>query len=313
MRYAIRRFFTFFVSFWLVSLLTFLAFNIIPGDPAQVLLGTSASPKQLALLHRQLGLDQPLVTRYFHWLGGFLTGHLGNSLRYTMPITDLLSNRLPISMLLTGLAFLLVIGVSFPIGVFLTQKRDTALSRIGGVLNMFSISVPNFFLGVLFIWVFGIVLHFFVPGKAINLNSGAAEILPYLFFPALAIALPNIAVVVKFLQGSLTGQMRMDYIRTARSKGNSERMVLYRHALKNAVVPVITLLGMVIPEIFSGSILIEQVFGIPGVGRLLISSITSRDFPLVETLVVFIAVIVIVSNFLVDILLQCIDPRIRVG
>lgn len=312
MRYAVRKICTLAISLWLVSLLTFLAFNVVPGDPAQVILGTNASAEQVSLLRGQLGLNLPLPVRYFNWLGGFLSGHPGVSLRYSVPVDGLIFSRLPVTMALAGLALVLIIGVSIPLGVYCAKKRNSLAGRLLSGITMLNISVPNFFLGVILIWVFGILLHLFVPGKSVEFGSDPAGFFAYLFFPALAIALPNIAVVVKFLQNSIAGQMRLDYVRTAFSKGNSENAVLYRHALKNALVPVVTLLGMIVSEVFSGSIIIEQVFGISGIGRLLISSITSRDFPMVETLVVYIAFVVILANFLADVFLQIIDPRIRV-
>lgn len=312
MRYAARKIFTLVISLWLVSLFTFLAFNVIPGDPALVILGTNASPEQLARLRSQLGLTLPLPIRYFDWLGGFLAGHPGNSLRYSVPVSSLIASRIPITLTLAAIALVLIVAVSVPLGVYCAKKRDSRIGRFLDGLIMLNISIPNFFLGVILTWVFGILLQVFIPGRLADFGTDPGGYFIGLFFPALAIALPNIAVVVKFLRGSIIGQMRLDYVRTAFSKGNSENAVLYRHVLKNALVPVITLLGMIVSEVFSGGIIIEQVFGIPGIGRLLISSITSRDFPLVETLVIYIAFIVIVANFLVDVFLQIIDPRIKV-
>jgi peptide/nickel transport system permease protein len=312
MKTIIRRVFTLLLTLLLVSLLTFVAFNVVPGDPAEIILGTSASPQRLAVLRAQLGLNQPLPLRYLHWLGGFFTGNLGKSIKYSVPVGSLISSRLPVTATLAGIAILLIIALSIPLGVYCAKKRNTVIDKVLSAVTMINISVPNFFLGVIFIWLFGIVLMLFTPGSYVDFHTDPGGFFNYLFFPALAIALPNIATVVKFLRTSVIGQMQLDYVRTAYSKGNRDSAVLYRHVLGNALVPVITLFGMIVAEIFSGSIIIEQVFGIPGVGRLLISSISSRDFPLVESLVVYIALIVVVANFLVDVLLQAIDPRIRV-
>lgn len=295
-----------------VSVLTFFAFNIVPGDPVSLILGTEATPERASALRIELGLDEPLPLRYIEWFGGFLKGDLGNSIKYSIPVKELLSGRLPVTFWLALLAIILIIIISIPVGVYSAKMRSTIVDKLINVVTMISLSLPNFFLGVIFIWLFGMVFKFFKPGSYVDYKTDFEGFIRYLIFPALAIALPNIAIVVKFLRTSVIGQMKSDYVRTAYSKGNSDNAVLYRHVLKNALVPVITLLGMIIAEIFSGSIIIEQVFGLPGLGRLLVSSISSRDFPLIETLVVYIAFIVVFVNFMVDIFLQIIDPRIRV-
>ncbi|MFT8889714.1 MAG: ABC transporter permease [Ethanoligenens sp.] len=312
MKYVLRKLLTFILTLFLVSLLTFFAFNIIPGDPAQMILGTSASPQQLAVLRGQLGLNDPMPIRYGRWLAGFFSGNLGKSIKYSVPVRGLIANRLPVTAILAGITLFLIILLSIPIGICCAKRKDTIVDKLLGTLTMMNISIPNFFLGIIFIWLFGIVLKCFTPGGYVDFMTNPTGFLIYMFFPALAIALPNIATVIKFLRTSVISQLKLDYVRTAYSKGNRDNAVLYRHVLKNALVPVITLFGMILSEVFSGSIIIEQVFGIPGVGRLLITSISSRDFPLVESLVVYIAAIVVIANFWVDILLQAIDPRIRI-
>lgn len=312
MRYIVRRIFTLCLTLLLVSVLTFFAFHIVPGDPVSLILGTEATPQRAALLRAQLGLDKPLPVRYIEWLGGFFHGDFGDSIKYSAPVRGLMADRLPVTVWLALLAIVMIIVISIPVGIYCAKKRNTLMDKIMNIVTMLNISVPNFFLGVIFIWLFGIILKFFMPGSYVDYKVSLSGFIKYLIFPALAIALPNIATVVKFLRTSVISQLSSDYVRTAYSKGNKENAVLYRHVLKNALVPVITLLGMIVAEIFSGSIIIEQVFGLPGIGRLLISSISSRDFPMIETLVVYIAFIVVFVNFLVDILLQMIDPRIRV-
>jgi ABC-type dipeptide/oligopeptide/nickel transport system permease component len=175
-----------------------------------------------------------------------------------------------------------------------------------------NISFPSFFLAVLFIWIFGILLKLFIPGSYISYSENIPAFLAYLVFPAIAIALPNAAILVKFLRSSISRALRSDYVRTARSKGAGTYTILYRHVLKNAIIPAVTVMGMIVAEVFSGSIVIEQIFAIPGIGRLLIAAISSRDYPLVQTLVIYIAFIVILANTLADIAIRIIDPRIRV-
>ncbi|MDR3304235.1 MAG: ABC transporter permease [Treponema sp.] len=301
------------LTLFLVSVLTFTAFAVIPGDAASLMLGTEATNEQLETLRSELGLDKSLPVQYVSWLSRFLTGNLGNSIRFRgVAITDLVLERLPVTFSLAMMALAAIFVIAIPVALFMTTREHSALDRLVNTLTTVTISAPAFFLGVVFIWVFGLTLRCFVPGAYVSYHDNWGAFLGYLMFPALAIALPNAAIVIKFLRGAIFQQLRADYVRTAFSKGASRSRVLYRHVLKNAVIPAITLLGMIIAEIFSGSIVIEQVFTIPGLGRLLIAAISSRDYPLAQTLVVYIAVIVILANTLVDISIQIIDPRIRV-
>ena len=296
----------------LVSVLTFCAFHLIPGDAALLSLGTEASQEQIKALRAAMGLDRSLPEQYFTWLGNFLTGRLGNSARFRgISISEMIMDRLPVTFSLAGLSFLFVILIAFPVSVFSVKKEKSLTDRLVTSFTAMNISVPGFFLGILFIWIFGIILRFFVPGAYVSHQENPAAFWVYLIFPALAIALPNAALVVKFLRSSIFREFHSDYARTARSKGGNQAHVLRRHVLKNASLPAITLLGMIAGEILSGSIVIEQVFGIPGIGRLLLASISSRDYPMVETLMVYIAFAVILANTLADIVLQIIDPRIR--
>ena len=296
----------------LVSILCFSAFRLIPGDAALLALGTEASGAQIDALRAEMGLDRSFAGQYFSWLINFLTGRLGNSARFRgAPISELVLERLPVSLSLAGLSFLFVILISFPVSLISVKRENSPADRIVNFLTAVNISIPGFFLGVLLIWIFGILLRFFVPGAYVDYRESLAAFAGYLVFPAVAIALPNAALVVKFLRASIFRELRSGYARTARSKGGSSSHVLRRHVLKNASLPAITLLGMISGEILSGSIVIEQVFGIPGTGRLLIASISARDFPMVQTLMVYIAFAVILANTLADIALQIIDPRIR--
>ncbi|NWJ46874.1 MAG: ABC transporter permease [Chloroflexi bacterium] len=312
MKYLSRRIVTLFLTLFLVSILTFTAFNLIPGDPVILILGTETTPQRADMLRSQLGLDRPMPVRYVEWLMGLVQGNFGNSIKYSLPVKSLIEGRLPTTISLALLAIFLIVIIAIPVGIYCARKRNMAIDKVLNSVSMLNLAVPNFFLGVLFIWVFGLQLKFFTPGNYVDYNENFVGFIGYLLFPALVIALPNIAILVKFLRTAVINQLTADYVRTAYSKGVSDNKVISHHVLKNALPPVITLLGMIIAEIFSGSIIIEQVFSLPGIGRLLISSISFRDFPLIQTLVVYIAFIVVFVNFLVDVLLQAIDPRIRV-
>lgn len=297
-----------------VSILCFAAFHLIPGDSALLSLGIEAKGEQLDALRSEMGLDRNFAEQYFSWLGDFLTGKLGSSSRFRgESISGMIRERLPVTFSLACLSFLLIIIIAFPVSVFTVKKDKTILNEAVTTLTAINISMPGFFLGVLLIWVFGIILKLFIPGAFVSYREDALSFLACLFFPALAIALPNAALVVKFFRTSILNELKSGYVRTAKSKGGTRYHVLLRHALKNASLPAITLLGMITGEIFSGSIVIEQVFGIPGIGRLLLASITARDYLLIETLVVYIAFVVILANTAADILLQVIDPRIRLS
>jgi ABC-type dipeptide/oligopeptide/nickel transport system permease component len=311
MRFIIKRSFITLLTLVLVSLLTFAAFRLIPGDAAIAALGTEASEEQLADLRAELGLDKSLLEQYVSWLGKFITGRLGSSARFRgVSISGMIAERLPVtgSLALLALCFILLIGI--PFSFISTAKEDSPAGRIINTFTAITISMPGFFLGVLLIWVFGIIFKLFIPGLYIDYREHFGAFIQSLVFPALAIALPNAALLIKFLRTSILKEREADYARTARSKGLSSRQVLFKHVIKNASLPALTMLGMIIGEIFSGSIVIESVFGIPGLGRLLIASISSRDYPMTETLMVYIAFVVILGNMLADISTRIIDPRI---
>jgi ABC-type dipeptide/oligopeptide/nickel transport system permease component len=300
------------VTLFLVSVFCFLAFSVIRGDPASLILGTEASAEQVAALRAEMGLDRGLAQRYRDWLCSFLTGNLGNSVRYRgESISALILDRLPVSCALALLSLLFIMVLAIPLSLITVHREGGAVDKIMNTLTAVGVSFPSFFLGVLFIWLFGVGLRLFSPGVYIDYRGNFLGFIGCLLFPALAIAVPNAAIVTKFLRSSLFKEQRSDYIRAARSKGASRGLALRRHALRNAAVPSIALLGMVVAEVFSGSIVIEQVFTIPGIGRLLIAAITSRDYPLIQTLVVYIAAVVIIANTLADIAIQIVDPRIR--
>jgi len=302
------------LTLFLVSAASFSAFRLIPGDAALIALGIEATEEQLQALRAERGLDRSFPEQYLSWLGNFLTGNLGNSARFMgVSISSLILQRLPVTLALAGLSFLFILLIAVPVSLLSVKKENSLADRIVTTLTALNISVPGFFLGILFIWIFGLTFRFFVPGAFVSPHENLAAFFGYLIFPALAIALPNSALVIKFLRASIFRELQSDYARTAMSKGASRSHILRRHVLKNASLPAITLLGMITGEVLSGSIVIEQVFGIPGVGMLLLSSITARDYPLIQTLIIYIAFAVILANTLADIVLQIIDPRIRLA
>ena len=315
MGFIIKRLAITLLTLALVSVFTFIAFRFIPGDAALLSLGTTINmQEQIDMLRAELGLDKPYPVQYVSWLKGFLTGQLGNSARWRgISISQMILDRLPVSAALAGLSFIFILLIAIPLSLLSVKAEHSLASRMVTAFTALNISMPGFFLGILFIWFFALILKWFSPGAFVSYGEDGAAFFAYLVFPALAIALPNAALVIKFLRASIFSEFKSDYARTARSKGASRRRVLWKHVLKNASLPAITLLGMIAGEIFSGSIVIEQVFGIPGIGRLLIASITARDYAVIETLMIYIAFMVILANTLSDITLQIVDPRIRIG
>ena len=225
----------------------------------------------------------------------------------------MLASKLPITLTLTLMSFIMIVVISIPVGLFVSKYEDRPGVRVIDVLGQLTMSVPPFFLGIIVTYVFGMILHMFVPGGFVSYNVNFGKFISYLFFPAIAIALPKAAMSTKLLKTSILSERKLDYVRTAFSRGNSTMDVLYRHVLKNAIIPVVTFLGMTLADIVAGSLVIEQVFSIPGYGRLLISSIANRDYPVVQAIIAIIAMIVIVINLIVDILYQILDPRMREG
>ena len=311
MKYTIQKTIALIITLLVVAFLTFLAFEIIPGDSAEAMLGMDATEEEIAALREELGLNQPFVVRYVQFIGDALRGDFGTSQQYRMPVNDLLTARLPITIGLAVIAFVLMVVISVPIGLFAGGKEGSAIA--GGItfLSQFVMAIPPFFLGMLLTLVFGIILKWFTPGKYVPLSENIWEYIRGMFFPALALALPKIAMTVQFLRSSVARQKKMDYVRTARSKGNSARRTLTHHILRNALIPVITFLGMAASDLLAGSIVIEQVFNLSGVGRLLVVSITNRDFPVVQAIILYIAATVILMNYLVDMLYHVLDPRVR--
>lgn len=311
MMYMIRRFILLMTTILLVSMITFGVFQILPGDPVRTMLGTEADPTQIENLRSELGLDRPLYEQYTDWIKGLLTGELGHSIRFSMPVKDLLLDRLPVTMSLAVLTLTIVLMVSLPLGMF-AARRQNKLSDVSlSTLTQIGMAVPSFWLGMMLILYVGMQFSFFKISGYIPWSQSVAGALSTLILPALTIAIPQIAVNFRYVRTAILEQMQLDYVRTIRSKGMSERNVMYKHVLKNAMIPILTVFGLVMAEVVAGTIIVEQVFSLPGVGQLLITAISNRDFPLVQGIVMYITVAVVVINFIVDILYSVLDPRIR--
>jgi ABC-type dipeptide/oligopeptide/nickel transport system permease component len=311
MKFVIQKLFALIITLFIVSLLAFLAFQIIPGDPTTKMLGTEATAENVAALRAQLGLDRPMLVRYWEWLTGFLVGDLGTSYSYSLPVSEMLADKLPTTILLTLMSFVITIVLAIPLGILAGSVRSRTLDKVITALDQVVMSVPPFFIGMLACYIFGLTLRFFVPGEFVAWSTDPVACLHYLIFPAFSIAIPRIAMTVKMLRGAILKEMGQDYMRTARSRGSRRSVSLRRHALRNALLPTITFLAVSLAELMTGTIIIEQVFTIPGVGRLLLSSIGNRDYPVVQAIVVILAAWIVLVNFLADLINQLVDPRLR--
>lgn len=312
MKYMLKKIITLIITLLLVSMVTFVAFSVIPGDIATTKLGPSATPERVEALREEMGLNKPLPERYLSWLKGALSGDFGESYQYDgVPVSSLLNQRLPVTVLLAVMSFIIILVLAIPLGIVSARKEGTWIDTLINMLTQITMAIPAFFLGMIITFFFGLILKFFQPGKFVMPQENLGRCLQYLIFPAIAIAIPKIAMVVKFLRNSVLSEVKKDYVRTAYSKGNRTKKVLYIHVFQNALIPVITFIAMVAAEILAGSIVVGQVFNVTGMGRLLVTAITNRDYPIVQAVVLYITVLVIVINFIVDMLYQFVDPRVR--
>lgn len=309
----LKKLFAMILTVLLVLLITFVTFEIIPGNPALSRLGVDAQESQYEALSAELGLDDPLGIRLSRWLKGLFTGDLGISMRYSVPVSELILDRLPVTISLAVMALALIILIGIPLGIVSAKYGERLPGVMITLISQIGMAIPSFWSGIILIYIFGILLRWVSPGGYVPWSEDAYGAFKSLILPAIAIALPSIASVIRYTRNSVMDQMKNDYVRLAMSKGMNLNSVLLRHVLKNALIPIITVLGMITANILGGSIVIEQVFTLPGVGRLLINAITTRDLPLVQGMVLYIAFIVVIINFFVDIIYTVIDPRIRLG
>ena len=299
------------ITLFIVSLMTFGVFQILPGDPALIILGPNADPLQLEALRESLGTNLPPLTRYIDWMTHALQGDLGMSFRFNQPVSALIASRLPVTLSLASLSFTLTLLISFPIALY-SARKENFVSRLIETVSQIGIALPSFWVGILLILTFSVTLNYFPSHGYIAFSDSPLGWLQSLFLPSLSIAIGTSAVLIRYLRAALLDESRHLYVQVARSKGLSEKQVLTRHILKNALIPTLTILGLMVVDILGGSIITENVFTLPGLGNLIVSSINSRDLPLIQGLVLYLGTIVVLMNFLVDLLYTLIDPRIKV-
>jgi peptide/nickel transport system permease protein len=310
-RYLVRRAIAFVLTLLFVSLVSFGVINVLPGDPAEIILGTEGSPEALAVLRAKLGLDQPLPVQYTQWLLGAMRGDLGISIQYDVPVGHLIASRLAVTLPLAGLALGLTVLAGLPLGIVAAAHRGGRGDIGTMVLSQLGIAVPSFWAGILLILLFAVHLGWFPAGGYTPWSDTPAGALRSLCLPAIALGLVQTAILTRTTRSAMLEVLREDYVQTARSKGLSDRAVLYKHALRNGLITIVTLLGLQIGHLLAGSIVIENVFYLPGLGRLALGAISARDLPVVQGVVLFMAAVVVGVNFAVDLLYGWLDPRIR--
>ncbi len=286
----------------LITILAFFAFSVIPGDAAALKLGTDATPEQIEALREEMGLNKNVILRYFDWIGGVVQGDFGESSYYNIPVSELLGERITVTLLLSLISIVIIVVVSFPLAMLSARKEYGAVDRTIVIGSETMMSMPSFFSGLLIIFIFGVTLNVFTVGGYVSYKEDFAGFMYYMIFPAITIAIPKSATLIKFLRSNLIKEKNKDYVRTLRAYGTSERKILWGHVLKNAMIPTITFVGLVIIEVIAGSMIVEQVFSVPGLGRQLCTSIGHRDYNFVQAIVLFLGVTVVVINFLVDML-----------
>ena len=309
--YLIKRLGSLIVSLFVASLVIFACIEIVPGDPASFMLGVNAQPDTVNALREELGLNISHTQRYVSWISGLLKGDLGTSYTYRSPVSDIVADRLQVSVPLALYALTLTILIAFPVGVLAAAWRGSAVDLFVMGATQLGIAVPNFWFAILMVIVFAINLGWFSAGGFPGWDAGILAVIKALTLPAVALALPQASILARVMRSSLLDTLSEDYIRSARAKGLSRRQVMWRHALRNAMIPVLTIIGLQFSFLLAGAIIIENVFFLPGLGRLVFQAITQRDLIVVESVVMLLVFAVVLVNFIVDLAYAWVDPRLR--
>jgi len=311
LRYSLKRLLSLGLSLLAASAVIFLTIEIVPGDPASYMLGINAQADTVAALREELGLNVSAFERYISWVGGMLTGDFGTSYTYRTPVVDMIGDRIMISLPLAIYALLLSTLIAFPAGILAASKRGsvTDVSIMGA--TQVGVAIPNFWFAMLLVVVFSINLRWFSAGGFPGWDKGLFVGLKALTLPAISLALPQASILARVMRSALIDTMDEDFVRTARAKGLSKRQAMWRHALRNAMIPVLTIIGLQFSFLIAGAIIIENVFFLPGLGRLVFQSISQRDLIVVESVVMLLVFAVVIVTFIVDLTYAAVDPRLR--
>lgn len=312
-RYIARRILFIIPVALLVSFMTFMIIHIVPGDPARLLLGEFATPQSLAALRQQLGLDKPLIEQFGLWLWQLFHGNLGQSIQLQQPVLDAITQRLPVTVELGLSALIFSLLIAFPLGIYSATHRNSGLDWLMNVLILLSTAIPSFVLGLVLIFIFAVTLRFFPAGGYVPFNQDPLNNIRDLILPMVALGTGAVAGNMRQIRANMIEVLGQDYIRMARAKGIGERKINYSHALRNAVIPVLTIVGIQVGSIIAGTFVIETIYLWPGVGQLAVTSIFAKDYPVVQGIVLLSAFAYMGANLLVDISYVLLDPRIRLG
>jgi peptide/nickel transport system permease protein len=309
--YILRRVVILLITLLLVSFAIFSVLMVIPGDPAQIILGVHATPDTLNALRHKMGLDRPAILQYFSYIKTVMSGDLGRSITYDVPIRSLILSRLQVTLPLAVLSLIFAIVLAIPMGIYSALHRNRAGDYGIMIFSQIGLAVPAFWAGILLILFFAVTLHWLPAGGFQGGLADPLRALASLLLPALSLGFVRAAVLTRMTRSAMLDVLGEDYIRTAISKGLPKRVVVYRHALRNAVIPIVTLIGLQAGDLLAGAIIVENVFHLPGIGRLVFEAIGQRDLPVVQGVVLFIAAMIVVINFVIDVAYRYLDPRIH--
>lgn len=310
-QYLCRRVISIVPVLFLLTLIVFSMLYLIPGDPVEMMLGAEADPRAVAALRNELGLNHPLYEQYLVWLGRVLQGDLGRSFRTNEPVAEAVMKRLPVTLELTILSLLVSLAIGLPAGIISATRRNSHLDALSTTVAMLGVSLPSFFLGILMIFVFALHLRWLAPSGFVPLGTSWMENLKLMIMPSITLGAAMAGTITRFTRSSMLEVLSQEYILTARAKGLRERVVIRVHALKNAMIPIVTIVGLEVGTLMGGAVLVETIFALPGVGRLIVNNIFARDFPIVQGAVLFLALVRLGTNLTVDLLYAYLDPRIR--
>jgi peptide/nickel transport system permease protein len=310
-RYVLRRVAALLVTLFFVSVLIFVVIRVLPGDPALIIMGTEGSPEATARLREAMGLNRPIAVQYVEWVGHALRADLGRSIQYDVPVMGLVLSRLSVTLPLTLLAAAFMVAAAIPLGVFAATRHRRLGDYLAMILSQLGVAVPGFWAGLLLILLFSVRLGWVRAGGFDGWGQGIWPAVKSLLLPALALGFFQFAVLARTTRSAVLEVLREEYVKTARAKGVGETAVLFRHALANAMIPILTVAGIQLGQLMAGSIILESVFYLPGLGRLALGAISARDLPVVQGVVLFVASMIVTINVAVDILYGLLDPRIR--
>lgn len=312
LRYTLKRLLSMIPTLFIVSLLIFFIIRLVPGDPARVMLGDSAPEEKVMALQEELGLNEPVYKQYFVWITKALEGDLGNSIIQRRPVVEVIGDRVECNLILGILSSIIIIIISIPVGIISAVKANTWTDQIVSSIAMFFAAVPTFWLGLTLMLLFAVALPFF-PSSGFTSVIGTGDIsnIRYLILPAITVGIPNTALVIRMIRSGMLDLMKEDYVRTARSKGLSNSEINIKHVFRNSLISVVSSFGFIFAALISGSVITENVFALPGLGKLLTDSILLRDYPTVQGVALLLALVFMGINLLVDISYAKIDPRVR--